>query len=223
MGTCKNLDYFSTFKFAKNVFGEEELIKNFVTLENDPTGNLPNSFTVCNFVYVKFWSSQTSVIEMRKEDGTHWFLVELSTSMRDYSDLTETVSFWYVDPTSGANGREDFTNIVPIVPDSWYHICMGLNTNTGRLRIVVNGVLLINEDRDYITNTIAWKPKSVQGKVLLLKGFHSGFWYQHWSIFTNLNIFGSMMSVEDMIQRTSGGENCSSPGDYLRSGKLDFE
>ena len=31
-----------------------------------------------------------------------------------------------------------------------------------------------------------------------------------------MNIFSSMMSVEDMVTRTAGGEGCSSPGDYLR-------
>ena len=30
-----------------------------------------------------------------------------------------------------------------------------------------------------------------------------------------MNIFSSMMSVEDMVTRTAGGEGCDSPGDYL--------
>ena len=137
--------------------------------------------------------------------------------MRDYNDFTETVSVWYDDPITGSYGREDFTNIVPIVPDSWYHICSGINTNTGMLRIAVNGLMLINEERDYFKSTIAWKPKSVEGSILVFKGFLSGFWYQHLSIFSNLNIFGTLMSVEDIVKRTAGGEACSSPADYLRS------
>ena len=31
-----------------------------------------------------------------------------------------------------------------------------------------------------------------------------------------MNIFGSVLSVEAMKTRTSGGEGCDSPGDYLR-------
>ena len=44
----------------------------------------------------------------------------------------------------------------------------------------------------------------------------SGFWIQCRAKFSNMNIFNSMMSVEDMVARTAGGEECSSPGDYLR-------
>ena len=44
--------------------------------------------------------------------------------------------------------------------------------------------------------------------------------YQFSSTFSNMNIFGSIMSTESMIQRTLGGGLCSSPGDYLRS--IDF-
>ena len=40
------------------------------------------------------------------------------------------------------------TNI-PIVPDSWYHVCMGLDTVSGHVRIVVNGKVLVNEPKDY--------------------------------------------------------------------------
>ena len=40
--------------------------------------------------------------------------------------------------------------------------------------------------------------------------------YQFSSTFSNMNIFGSIMSTESMIQRTLGGGHCSSPGDYLR-------
>ena len=40
------------------------------------------------------------------------------------------------------------TNI-PIVPDSWYHVCMGLDTVSGHVRIVVNGKVLVDEPKDY--------------------------------------------------------------------------
>ena len=55
---------------------------------------------------------------------------------------------------------------------------------------------------------------------LLFKSF-MGFWYQHRSIMSNMNIFGSMMSVENMISRTAGGDDCSSPGDYIRQHNKD--
>ena len=52
---------------------------------------------------------------------------------------------------------------------------------------------------------------------LVLKGQKAGGWLQYKNKFTNMNIFSYMMSVEDMIKRTSqNGNSCYSPGDYLR-------
>ena len=104
---------------------------------------------------------------------------------------------------------------VPIVPHSWYHVCMGLDTVSGLLRIVVNGVVMVNEEKDYFRNTVQWKPKSLEGKLLLFKSYLS-VWYQNRGIISNLNIFKDLMSVDQMVSRTAGGEDCSSPGDYLR-------
>ena len=92
---------------------------------------------------------------------------------------------------------------------------MGLDTVSGLLRIVVNGVVMVNEKKDYFSNTIVWKPKSLEGKLFIFKSYRS-FWYQNRGIISNLNIFSSMMSVEDMVTRTAGGKECSSPGDYIR-------
>ena len=93
---------------------------------------------------------------------------------------------------------------------------MGLDTVSGLLRIVVNGVEVVNEEKEYFKHTTESKPASVEGKILIFKGYHAGFWYQHWGTVSNLNIFSSMMSLDDMEKRTSGGEDCYSPGDYLQ-------
>ena len=94
---------------------------------------------------------------------------------------------------------------------------MGLDTVSGLLRIVVNGLQVVNEKKEYFRNTTHWKPKSLEGRIILFKGFMSGFWYLHKNTFSNLNIWSSVKSVEFMVERTSeGGESCFSPGDYLR-------
>ena len=113
---------------------------------------------------------------------------------------------------------------------------MGLDTVSGLLRIVVNGKVVVDEEKQYFKDTSAWKPKSVAGHLLgsivqphqdyfvsslvfsVFKGY-IGFWYQFRNTFPNLNIFSSMMSVEDMVTRTAGGQGCDSPGDYLRCDK----
>ena len=95
-------------------------------------------------------------------------------------------------------------------------MCLGLDTVSGLLRIVVNGVEVVNEEKEYFKNTQTWKPNSLDQNILVFKGYVSGMWYQHRSTFSNLNIFSRMMTVEDMVTRTAGGQTCTSPGDYLR-------
>ena len=211
----KKIKYYSNFKFEKIVYGQEDSVIDFLTLADDPKGNLPESYTSCSSVSVKiFTTDDILVIQMLKQDGTPWY--RLSIGARNYETMSETLTLWYDDPTSEkVRGEFLSSSHIPIVPHSWYHICMGLDTVSGLLRIVVNGVVMVNEEKEYFRNTKQWKPKSLEGKLLLFKSF-MGFWYQHRSIMSNMNIFSSMMSVENMIRRTTGGDDCSSPGDYIR-------
>ena len=80
----------------------------------------------------------------------------------------------------------------------------------------LNGREVANEEKENFRNTISWKPKSLEGRIILFKGYSSGFWVQDRSKTSNFNIFNSMMSMDDMLSRTLGGDNCSTPGDYIR-------
>ena len=207
--------YLSNFKTDESVYNHH-LMKDYVTLANDPKENLQNSFTICSSTYVKFWVTRTTVIEMLKEDGTHWFNLELSLTSRKYGILSEHMEVWFYNPLTGNHEKELFRDtLIPIIPDSWYQTCMGLDTESGLLRIVLNGVEVVNEQKEYFRNTTSWKPKSLNGKIIVFKGY-VGFWYQQRATFSNMNIFNSIMSVEDMISRTSNSQECNSPGDYLR-------
>ena len=213
----KGLLYYTNFKFEKIVFGARNLMKDYVTLANDPKADLPDSYTVCNSVFVKFPTTATSVIEMFKNDGSHWYLLELDPGNRIYERFSESMIISFIDPSTGKHDRKYFSRAtIPIVPHSWYHICMGLDTVSGLLRIVVNGIEVVNEEKDYFKNTTHWKPKSLKRSILQFKGNMAGFWYQQRSMFSNMNIFKSMMSTEDMVKRTSGGEDCFIQGNYLR-------
>ena len=211
------MKYITNFKFEEIVFGKEHLMKDYVTLANDPNGNLPNSYTVCSSVYVKFCTSNYGVLTMLKNDGSPWYLVEIFTTSRQYETKSEKISLWYENPSTGKTLREDFSDAhIPIVPHSWYHICIGLDTVSGLFRIVVNGKEVVNKEKEYFQNTQSWKPRTVDGKILQFKGYWGGMWFQYRNTFSNMNIFSSIKSVEDMISRTSGGEDCDGPGDYFR-------
>ena len=216
-GSDKHLQYFSSFTFGETFWKSEHLITDYVILSEDPKANLPDSFTICNSLLVKFVSTNYDVVGMLKHDGSPWFSLELGTMQRNYEQMSETLLIFYENPATGSSGISQFTSVhIPIVPHSWYHVCMGLDTVSGLLRIVVNGILVVNEVKDYFRNTKSWKPRSIENKILLFKAHKNGFWSQQKSAFSNLNIFGSMITVEDMEKRTSGGDTCAFPGDYLR-------
>ena len=123
---------------------------------------------------------------------------------------------WYQNPGTNENLAVDFYDTgIPIIPHSWYHVCLGLDTESGLLRIVVNGVKVVDEEKEFFRNTLAWKPQSLAGKLLVFKGYATRFWTQYSGKFTNMNIFSSMISLEDMMMRTSGYGDCTAPGDYL--------
>ena len=193
------------------------MIKDFATLTTDKVGNLPDSFTICSSNFITFVSSSNSVFQLLKQDGSPWFKLSIETGQRNRVTFTEVLKLWLPPGGSYTSYHQDlFTGIIPIVPHSWYHVCMGLDTVSGLLRIVLNGRVVVNVEKEYFKHATESKPASVEGKILIFKGYHAGFWYQHWGTVSNLNIFSSMMSLDDMEKRTSGGEDCYSPGDYLQ-------
>ena len=63
-------------------------------------------------------------------------------------------------------GSQYYDNVVPVVPHSWYHVCLGLDTVSGLLRISVNGHLIENEEKEFFRDTAIIKPKSAARKFL---------------------------------------------------------
>ena len=57
-------------------------------------------------------------------------------------------------------------NSSPVVPQTWYHICVGINTISGLLRIVDNGYLALDEEIEIFKNTSSIKPEDISGKLL---------------------------------------------------------
>ena len=87
--------------------------------------------------------------------------------LRDFSTLTERITLIYHNPITGKEEVMKFwDNVVPITPHAWYHICLGLDTVSGLLRIVINGFEIVNEEKDFFKNTSSIKPTSVAGKFL---------------------------------------------------------
>ena len=113
------------------------------------------------------------VFLLLKGDGSPWFSLEISTIDRArfqsevMNNESEALSIWYQNPGTNENLAVDFYDTgVPIVPHSWYHVCLGLDTESGLLRIVVNGVKVVDEEKEEFRNTTTWKPQSLEGKII---------------------------------------------------------
>ena len=59
-----------------------------------------------------------------------------------------------------------YETTVPVVPDSWYHVCIGLDSGSGLFRIIINGKVIENEEKEFFKGTESIKPNSVAGKFL---------------------------------------------------------
>ena len=163
---ARQLNYFSNFNDGSLIYGAESTMTDYVTLTNDPQANLPESFTVCSSLFIKFMLTKNNFIGILKEDGTQWFQMDLE-HLRDFSTLTERITLVYHNPVTGKDEPVKFWNqVVPITPHSWYHVCLGLDTVSGLLRIVINGFEIVNEEKDFFRNTSSIKPTSVAGKFL---------------------------------------------------------
>ena len=168
-----DINSYSTFSFDENsnALGVESSVKNFISLANDPKSSLPDSFTICSSILLMFINGGAHFVQMYTEDGSHWFNFQLGSFPNSLDVQTRIL---YMDPSTGAFQTELFSDVpIPMIPHSWYHVCLGLDTVSGHLRIVINGVKVVDMEKQYFKNSTTMKPKSligkVTGKILVLK------------------------------------------------------
>ena len=165
---AKELKYFSNFKPGNIVYGQESLMTDYVTVANDPVSNLPDRFSICTSVFVGNMTTGKSVVQIYKENGLPWFQLGIGTS-RDLTTRTEILDLY---SQTELKRVQKYPKLVPIVPHSCYHVCLGLDTVSGLLRITVNGILIENETKEFLKNTSSIKPNSVSetisGKLFFL-------------------------------------------------------
>ena len=98
----KDITFLSSFSLKGYGFGAESLIQDYVTLQNDPKSNLPNSFTICSSLWVQYINSDSQVFQMYKRDGSIWFMLNLATYNRDFVKLSEMIKIHYDNPLTEA-------------------------------------------------------------------------------------------------------------------------
>merc|ERR1711892_516799 len=206
--TSGSLKYFDNYNTGVLEFGPEESISDYVELTNDPISNLPEDFTVCSSLYIKYMTAENNFIEFFQANGSHWFQLDIE-QLRDLDYFTERMTMHF-----GGKEHKFWKSGVPIKPHTWYHLCLGLNTMSGHLRIVLNGYTVVNEVYSFFKDSQNIRPQSLIGKILVFKTQHLGYWYQTRNIFSNMNIFSSLLTKDSMVDITSG-KDCAVKGSYL--------
>ena len=98
----------------------------------------------------------------------------------------------------------------------WYHSCLIIDVNAGKITVVVNGVTVCdNLSVKSFRNSTSRLPRSVKGSVILGKTYLAELkiYYQYlWKI-TNLNLYDNDLTVDDLKIMTR--DACSQKGSYL--------
>ena len=90
------MKYFTNYKTGEIIYGDESLIKDYVTLSQDPISNLPARFTICSSLYLGRISTTPNAFQLYNENGKGWFNfgIQMKDKLRN-NVRTERVQMYY--------------------------------------------------------------------------------------------------------------------------------
>ena len=90
------MKYFTNYKTGEIIYGDESLIKDYVTLSQDPISNLPARFTICSSLYLGRISTIPNVFQLYNENGKPWFNFAIQITDKMRNDVrTERILMYY--------------------------------------------------------------------------------------------------------------------------------
>ena len=181
-----------------------EEVHTYAELKNDPHSNLPDSFTICSTIMDTNCQSWGWPMFFNVLDNQNKQLVApfLTTSLE--SGLSMYVSTW---------SPSIFNKIPPTFPNQWTKSCLAVNSTSGSITWVVEGVLIMSIESEKLKES-SKLPKNLSRKLILGAWSHAGKWKLVSNKVTNMNIFSSSLTVEEIKSMTQG-KNCAKKGDYL--------
>ena len=160
---------------------------------------LPPSFTICTAFMVESWASYSAamlyVLLDDDEEVWHWVQIFIGPSYTEFY-------FVFEDSPEFSNQSE-----ILVFPFQWTRVCLSRDSNTSIVRLVIDGELFVEKDVEVQKN-----PDDLN-LVLGTDGHGSE---EHPGQTTNLNMFSSALTVEEMKSLTSPGKGeCGLAGDFL--------
>ena len=168
-------------------------------------GPLPRSLTICSAFMVERWSFEYTaafIFSLRNKNlgivGEEWAYIQL------YAAPSFTQYRVGLGPTVFVKRMKTI-----FFPLQWTRVCLSLNSEAGKVTLVVDGQLLGEEDYQREEDEV--RPANIS---LILGSDHVNTEYE--GRISELNIFGSSLSEERMISlTTAGGEECGEPGNLV--------
>ena len=185
----------------------EKVGQTYAELANQPKTSFPSSFTICSMAMVPqcLRKGNIAFFTLIDAEGENFISALLHSGLTFRFNVNKTQYF-----ASGAKS--------PIVfPEQWLRSCLSVETDTGRLKWVVDGQVV--EDR--IVQEIKEKGNNgmneVKGKVQLGQVWWPGYgWGSSNNKIFALNIFSLPFSLEEMQNMTSETlEGCGKKGDFF--------
>ena len=209
-----NLKYFDSYGDGKIAYGaSEDVVANFSKLLN--VRELPDTFTICNSVFIQYRTSNVHFFNLHQDDGSPWLTFFLKDIFQ--SGFKEDFLLVFNEEFYGLGNSP-----VPVVPHSWYRGCLSLDTRTGKAKVVSDGFKVFEEEIDYFKESKRNKPKNLN--LVVLKMRIPGLWYQVRGRFSNLQIYSRVLSDKEMIRITSNGSvDCFAYGDFLAWNEMKWE
>ena len=169
-------------------------------------GKVPDSFTICAAFMTDAWTTiftggRIFMLLDVNGDGI-WAAIKLN-SAASYTQYT--LYFGPVEVTSNASQ-------IPVVlfPLQWTRVCLSLDSIARKVRLVVDGLLLVEEE--YKREEDEYRPANLS----LLSGYNPELYDENTGKLTNVNVFKSALSVERMkVMTMAGEEECGAPGDLV--------
>ena len=170
--------------------------------------NLPPSFTICTAFMVEAWTKYVSAMLFVLHDDNrgvwHWVRTLAHDTYTEFS-------FQFEDFPPNSNQSK-----ILLYPLQWIRVCLSKDSNTSLARLVVDGELLIEQEV---------KVKNQPDNLNLVLGSRtsssSGNTYEDTGQTTDLNIFSSALTVEQMKSLISAGRAFPQLGDVFREGAVD--
>ena len=179
--------------------------ESYPTYAEFPKLSLPPSFTICSMVMVSQCTKSAQFFALLDEDGKNFISALLHGSWTAFR--LNVKGNPYIPP-----GVINST----IFPEQWLRSCLAVQTETGSLQWVVDGLVIEDQIFEEIESSVDQK-SNLTGRILLgrLK-WPSGIWELQSNKVTALNIFSTALPLEEMQKMTSeSSEECGMDGNLF--------